>query len=43
MPNIADFVVIQDHAITIPHDGIDDFHVDPFVFRRWTAPGSVDT
>jgi hypothetical protein len=36
MPTIADFVVIQDHAITIPHDGTNDFHFDPF-----NAPGAV--
>jgi hypothetical protein len=36
MPSIADFVVIQDHGITIPHDGINDFHFDPF-----SAPGAV--
>jgi hypothetical protein len=36
MPNFTDFVIIQDHGITIPHGGVNDFHFDPF-----DAPGAV--
>ena len=36
MPRIADFVVIRDHGVTIPHDNLNDFHFDPF-----NAPGAA--
>jgi hypothetical protein len=38
MPRLADFVVIQDHGVDIPHDGINDWH-----FRPFSAPGVLGT